>query len=64
MSRAYFRHGSRLEIAYMRQYDDLVLGEMDVRLDGMCAYVDGGTEGTKGVFRIRRFVTSVSDRLR
>lgn len=48
----------------MRQYDDLVLGEMDVRLDGMCAYVDGGTEGTKGVFRIRRFVTSVSDRLR
>lgn len=55
---------SRLRVTYMRQYDDLVPGEVNVRLDGMCADIDGGTECAERVFRICGLVASVRDSLR
>jgi hypothetical protein len=57
------RSRSKCDFTDMRQYDDLVTGEMNVRLDGMRAYIDGGTECAKRVFWIRCLVASVGNRL-
>jgi hypothetical protein len=48
----------------MSQYDDFVVCQTDIRLDGMCAYLDGGTEGSKCVLWEGCFVASVTDSLR
>jgi len=48
-------------VTHMRQDHDLVLGEVDVRFDGVRADVDGGTECAERVFRICRLVASVGD---
>jgi hypothetical protein len=47
---------------YMRQYDDLVLGEVDVRFNGVCADFYGGAECAERVFWICSFVASMGDR--
>jgi hypothetical protein len=48
----------------MRQYDNLVPGEVNVRLDGMCADLDGCAEGAQRVFWVGGLVASVGDGLR
>ena len=48
----------------MREHDDAVLGQMQIRLDGAGADGDGAAEGAHGVLRVRGLVATVGDGLR
>jgi hypothetical protein len=56
--------GSLIKITYMRQHDNLVPRQVNIRFDGMCAYVNSGAKSAERILWKGRFVASVSDGLR